>query len=446
MDDRSVETSLDASIKDATAYSVMVGLGELYVSAAAVYLKASDAAVALLQTLPLFLGACMQLVTPPMIDRLRRRWPLALGGATVQALTWAPMIVALFLPPQIGVIVVIASNILYFAAIHFTIPAWMSVMGDLVPAEARGRYFGRRNALAITMQLFAGILGGAALDVFKRAGHEGLGFAVIFAGALFARLLSTWYLSRMTEPAYTPAVDRGPSLLEFVRGLRTSNFARFVVFVAAINASAHVAGSITNIYFLRVLHYSYWQYTLVLNILVLASIPALPAWGRLADRFGNRIVLATTAMLIVSAPVLWFVSGHVAWSCVVQAIAGIGWAGFNLCVGNFLFDALPPAHRARNTAYLNVFTNVGVLVGGFAAAGIAWLNPLALGPLRLTHWVYAAFIVSFLLRIAAITIILPRFREVRNVPPVGVVRMLFHAGREVAEAAVNVVTGLVGRK
>src|SRR5213078_4875033 len=64
-----VEPSLDASIQDGASYNVIVGLGELYVGACAVFLGAKDTWVALLTTIPLFLGSCAQIVTPVLIDK-----------------------------------------------------------------------------------------------------------------------------------------------------------------------------------------------------------------------------------------------------------------------------------------------------------------------------------------------------------------------------------------
>jgi hypothetical protein len=54
-------------------------------------------------------------------------------------------------------------------------------------------------------------------------------------------------------------------------------------------------------------------------------------------------------------------------------------------------------------------------------------------------------ILSFLLRVLTLVVFLPRFREVRDVPRVGVVEMLFHATRETTEAAVNLLAGRLVR-
>src|SRR5436189_15243 len=127
----------------------MMGLGELYVGACAVYLGASVTLAALITTVPLFLGSCAQVLTPILIDRT-----------------------------------------------------------------------------------------GLGLWIYQSHGLEAYGYLTIFSGALLARAASTYYLGRMGEPSYTPRGEETFTLIQFFRRLPHSNFAKFVVFVACLTASA----------------------------------------------------------------------------------------------------------------------------------------------------------------------------------------------------------------
>src|SRR5438552_2758823 len=135
----------------------MVGFGELYVGACAVSLGAPDTLVALLSTIPLFLGSCAQTITPVLIDRTgrRRRWYMM--GAVAQVLMWIPMIAAVLVERRLGFWLLLGGFVLYFMMLQLTIPAWLSVMGDLVAPESRGSYFGRRTAIGILLQFLAGV-------------------------------------------------------------------------------------------------------------------------------------------------------------------------------------------------------------------------------------------------------------------------------------------------
>lgn len=448
MEKSSVERSLDASIKDGTAYAVMAGLGDpTYVGACALFLGASSSAVALLVTIPAFLGACCQLLPPFLIEKTGKRKALFVLGSAVQALSWIPIILAPFMSKETGYALLFGGWVGYFAALHFTMAPWTSVMGDLVPPKTRGRYFGRRSAVAFLMQFLAMLLSGSGLAIYRTAGHEALGYGIVFAGAFLARLLSVWYLSRMEEPAYHRKKEDSFTLWQFLRRLPESNFAKFVMFVAFLNLSAHFAGCLFIPYWRDTLHYTYWELMAVGAAMIVIQVFALPFWGRMGDRFGNKKVLVATSFAIVILPSLWLVSGHIVWAVILQAWSGFFWSGFNQSVANFLYDAVTPAKRARCAAYLQFIMNCGLLLGGLAGSQAIRLfegtTPVELGPIVVPYAFWAILIISFLLRAVTFVAFLPRFREVREVPQVGMVEMLAHSTQEMLDPAISFFSGLM---
>jgi len=440
-----VETSLDASIKDGGLYNIMMGLGELYVGACAVFLGASDTLVALLTSIPLFLGSCAQTITPVLIDKTgqRRRWYMA--GAIAQTLTWIPMIVSVFVPKAVGFWLLLAGFVLYFAALQFSLPAWWSLMGDLVSPATRGRFFGRRTALCILLQFLSGTTAGLGLWLFKSRGLEAWGYATIFSGAFLARCGSTWYLGRMTVPPYTPREEESFTFIQFLRRLPQSNFAKFVMFVAFLTASAQFVGCLFQWYWLKTLHYPYWKYTACVIAIIVVQIPALLFWGRMADRYGNKRVLVVTSVAVAILPSLWLLSEHIALAVFLQMWSGFFWSGFNQSVQNFLLDAVTPPKRARCNAYLALLTNTGLLVGGVSGALAIHYLPADIGWLHLRYPFWTMLLISFVARMGTVMFFIPRFREVREVPKIGVFEMLYTSTMDTAESTVNLMAGLVQR-
>src|SRR6185503_4799241 len=163
----------------------------------------------------------------------------------------------------------LVSFVVYYVALQFSLPAWLSVMGDLVPPVTRGRYFGRRTAICILLQFVSGTLAGLGLWIYKKNGLEPWGYATIFTGAMLARWCSTYYLGRMVEPEYTHRDEESFTLVQFLRRLPQSNFAKFVMFVGCLTASAQFVGCLFPLYWLRTLHYPYWwQFTACLIAIV----------------------------------------------------------------------------------------------------------------------------------------------------------------------------------
>ena len=83
--DPQVDRTLRHSVGDGIAYSIMSGGAETYLSAFALFLKATAPQVALIATLPPLLGSQAQLLSVWLVGQLRERKRLILAGASLQA-------------------------------------------------------------------------------------------------------------------------------------------------------------------------------------------------------------------------------------------------------------------------------------------------------------------------------------------------------------------------
>src|SRR5204863_268547 len=122
---------------------------------------------------------------------------------------------------------------------------------------------------------------------------------------------------------------------------------------------------------------------------------------------------------------LWLLSTHILLAVFLQMWSGFFWSGFNQSVQNFLLDAVTPPKRARCNAYLSLTTNFGLLVGGVSGSIAINFIPTDVGPLHLRYAFWTLLIISFVLRTGTVLFFLPRFREVRDVPKIGIVEMLY---------------------
>ena len=68
-----------------------------------------------------------------------------------------------------------------------------------------------------------------------------------------------------------------------------------------------------------------------------------------------------------------------------------------------------------------------------------------MGPFHFRHPFWTLLAISFLLRSATVLFFIPRFREVRDVPQIGVVEMIYSTTRDTAGSAVNLMSSLVQR-
>lgn len=334
-----------------------------------------------------------------------------------------------YLFPSVAVPVVVCIFILMVAANSFALPAWTSMMGDVVPDKVRGSYFARRNQLIIAGMILSMAVAGCALWVFKRHDLIWMGFAGLFIVAFLARTVSVILLTRHYDPPYHAAQDTYYSFLSFLRRTPQSNFARFTFAIAIMNGATTIAAPFFGLYMLRDLHWSYLQFTMNAVAAMAAQVLALPWWGRISDRHGNRMVIISTSVIIPLLPIAWALTTNFYALLLVQIVSGMTWSGFNLAVANFIYDAVTPAKLPRTLSYFGIVNSVfslfgGVVIGAFLAEHLP--VTYGLGPF---HKVFisalpAVFIVSGVVRIFVGLFLIPMFKEVRKSEPISTRELL----------------------
>lgn len=422
-------------------YSVMAGAGETYFSAFAVFLKAGAPQIALLASLPPLLAALSQLCSAWLGNRTGLRKPIILAGVYLQAFSWLPLIVLPLLFPSFALESLIVCVIAYFACGNLVVPQWSSMMGDLVPEKSRGQYFAARTRI-ISLTSFASlIIAGMILSGFNQHNHEMAGFIVIFTIAALARVGSAYHLKKMHDPPRSSALTMVPSPKAAWRHIHHSPFVRFSLFFALMQFSVAIASPFFTLYMLRDLNYSYLQFMSTTAVLVLAQIATFNVWGQISDHFGNRVILASTGILITCVPLLWLFSTYFPYLLLIQAVSGLAWAGFSLSAGNFLYDLVPSPKRATFIAYHNVLANLGVFCGALLGGYLGMTLPKDITLFGHDYSWHSALLDVFLLsslgRMLVALIFIPLLREVREVPSLSATGIIFRIAR------FNALAGLV---
>jgi MFS family permease len=439
--DTRIDQSLRHSLKDAGAFATMIGLGETYFSAFALFLKATTPQIGLLASLPPLLASFIQLVSAWLGRLTGQRKLIVLIGASVQALSLLPLAILPVLFTDYAVPLLIASVVLYQCGAHLSTPQWGSMMGDIVPTRRRGRFFARRTRIVSLVTFVSLIAGGLILQVATGSGKTLWGFLCIFAIAMLARMVSVYQLSRMHDPSGHVAAMEVPIGEGWGQRLRQSNFVRFSIFFALMQFAVAIASPFFTVYMLRDLQFSYLEFMGNTGMSILVQFLTLNQWGRISDVFGNRRILATTSVLVPLMPLLWIFSTNYWYLLCAQALSGLAWAGFTLSASNFIYDLIARDKRATFLAVHNVLASIGIfggaMLGGylglviptemtFAGITMSWLSPLL-----------GVFIISTFVRALIVVFLLPKIREVRKVRPISFTDLIFRVTR------VNALAGLI---
>ena len=419
----------------------MFGAGESYLSAFAIFLKASTPQVGLLVSLPGLLASFVQLFSAWLGKQTGQRKTIILFGASLQAATWLPIALLPMFFPEFAVQLLILAVIAYQAGAHLAAPQWGSLMGDIVPERRRGRFFALRTKVVSLVTLLSLAVGGAVLHQFDGGGYTYVGFLVIFGVAMAARWVSVYHLAKMHDPPGHTVAMEVPLGESWLQRLRQSQFVRFSMFFALMQFSVAIASPFFSVYVLRDLEYSYARFMIYSSTSVLVQFLTLNQWGRISDVFGNRRVLSVTGVLLPVMPLLWLVSTDFWYLLFIQAVSGLAWAGFTLSASNFLYDLTVRERRTTYLAIHNVLAAVGIFCGALLGGYLGLALPERLELFGLTWaWVsplLGVFALSAIARTLVLLLLLPRIREVRRVRPISFTNVIFRVTR------VNALAGLM---
>ena len=411
-----IAQSLDNSMKEAGAASVMSGVGDSFVSPFAIAMNANPLQISLLSSIANLLAPWFQIHANNLM-KTRSRKLIVTKAVLIHALAWIPFILIPFIFK--GDLLRTWSVVVFYAILAtiagFAGPVWNSWMGDLVKEEKRGAYFSKRTKIASLVILITSLFAAWFLNKAKITDKSFLGveyvlaaFSILFFIAFIARLVSRYYLTRQYEPRFRYDPKSYFSIKDFMKRLRDSNLGIYVLYGSILRISVNIAGPFFSIYMLRELGFSYPEYIAMTIASSLATIAVLPLWGRLTDRYGSVKVMIISGIMLSFIPILWVFSTNWYYLLFVNLFGGASWAGFNLGGSNFIYDVVPRKKRSFAFTYNNIIVGFGVFVGATTGGLIATY-------IHIENVFIFLFFLSGFFRLATTLFFVFKLREERNV-------------------------------
>src|SRR5690606_34484511 len=133
---------------------------------------------------------------------------------------------------------------------------------------------------------------------------EMVGYSLVFSFGTALGLTAVFFLARMPEPRmHAPAETHLGQVL--AEPFRDTNYRQLLIFLASSNFSVNFAAPFFAVYLLPVLELT-MTWVLALSVLSqVCNVLFLRLWGRLADRFTNKSVLAVAGPLFILGFMLW---------------------------------------------------------------------------------------------------------------------------------------------
>ncbi|MDP1728933.1 MAG: MFS transporter [archaeon] len=422
-----IEKTKKLSIKEGAAYSFMDGFGLRYISPYALAVGANNLQIGLLSSIPSLLGNLSQLFTFKAIKKYKRK-NIIFWGVFLQSLMWLALLSAgIFyfiynikttLPGYL--VIIIYTLLILFGA--FGGPAWTSLMRDIIK-ENRGSYFGKRNRIVGIIALICMLIAGFILDYFKDS-KIFIGFIIIFSIAFFGRLISAILFKKHYEPKFKTNEKYYFSILEFIKKMKDNNFGRFVIYFSLIHLATAISGPFLAVYMLKDLSFSYTQFMAISLSASIMSFMFMPFWGKFTDTYGSIKTIKITSAAIPIIPFLWFISAWInpnlmpifIYLFIIELFSGAIWAGFNLSIGTFIYDAVTKERLVICTSYLNIISGFCILIGASIGGLIASQNFNIFG---ITP-ILAVILLSGIIRTVVYFSMKKKIKEIREVKEFGI--------------------------
>ncbi|MBN8864332.1 MAG: MFS transporter [Sphingobacteriales bacterium] len=324
-------------------------------------------------------------------------------------------------------------------------PTWNSWMKDLIPENTLGAFFARRGRYTQTLNVVLSLGLALLVDYIKDRypEYELTTYAAFFVVAGIAGLMGALFLGKTYEPRSLLSNENIFRMLR--KPLVNPNFRRLLMFNSVWLFALNFATPFFTVFLLRSMKVQLSYIIVLAAIGQVAGIFALRVWGRYADRYSNKTIIAICAPLYIACLVSWcfvgiysnFYNNLILLVCIF-IFSGISTSGINLSLTNIGLKLAPATESIVYLSAKNIVTSVfsatAPLAGGIVAdyftarsldASATWSGPGLVKTFRLLelHDFNFLFAIAALLAFFSLEL-LARIKEEGEVDKDEVVRVM----------------------
>ncbi len=329
----------------------------------ALYLGASPLELGLISGAPL-LGQVLNPLLIRFSERASRPRNLLLSFALLSRAVWLGVAALPLLEASLRLPLMITLASLSWVFTSGVATLLTALLGDLIPHNAMGRFFGLRNALLGAVGTAATLLGGVFLDRVAAP----LGFQTLILAAALIGLGAVGLLLRYPQPSSSlhlqDPTPRAPS------SLRDPAFRRLLIYAGYWSFAASLSAPFVIPFLLIHLDLSYGQVGLYSALSAASALVFGPMWGRLADRVGNKpglYIVTLLASTVLPLSLLLATPQELSWVWLAATLEGVVLSALGFGLLNLTLSSAPEQARPR---YLATFTAV-TGVSGFVSSALA---------------------------------------------------------------------------
>lgn len=330
---------------------------------------ARDLDIGLLGGIPLMM-LFMQFVGAYAANHIISRKTVFMALVILSRLLYIPVaFIPMLLPPAYRGMSMTALLLLLTASAaagNFAAPLWYSWMADIIPARIMNRYWGARQSLMQGTWVLSYL--GVAWFVHSAQLPVTRAFAVLATIGVTAGVVDILLFAWVREPRQA-AVLRQTPLRALLAPFTHPEYRTFLLYSCTWAASVMIAAAFMQVYALEALKLPVGAATLVWCVPGIGHALASRFWGRLADRFGQRPIMAICTffkplivlVFLAATPstAFWLLPAAFALDGVWNAGNFIGTNGY----------AMKIAPRENRSAFMAAIMALTGICGGLASVG-----------------------------------------------------------------------------
>lgn len=272
-----------------------------------------------------------QLFTAGWVGKMRRFKPAVLMMTIHERAPYLGLALAALLLPVLGASVILPLTFLLLIwqgiGAGLTANAWQSMIAKIIPAEARGTFFGVQAAVANIFISLSAVGAGYLLEKMTMP----YGFALSFLLAALMMGISYIFIA-MTREAESAEVLEGestPHFWQIAREIlrRDANFRWFLAF-RVLFQFATMGFAFYIVFGLRRFEMSALVAGFLTAALTLSQTLGNAFMGYLGDRLGHRLMLIAGALAVALSSILAWYAPSVEWLYPVFVLAGLANVSF----------------------------------------------------------------------------------------------------------------------
>ncbi len=372
------------SLKDGGKISIIEGAfaqfhitltGGMFLTAFALYIGVNAFQMGLLAAIPSIM-ASVGFISAYVAYTFGKRKLLCVYTSGIGRGLFIVFVVALAFNFRISIQLFFLVIFLFNFFLSFSGNLWISWMSDLIPKEARGKYFGVRNTIISGIGMVVNYTGGIFLDRIT----QNTAFLTLFSVSILCSTIAAMILSSQPEPIFEKKDIKLKTV--FLTPLRDHNFIALVTFVSFWYLFAGIAAPFWVVHMIKFLKMSYSTIAIYSIIAGISSLGFQLLWGKMIDKTRSKPVLTINFIGVIFLPVIWlFARPNFILPIWIDAFFSGGfWSGINLSLFNILLSLTED--KEIKESYFAVFSTItGIcgflssLLGGLIAqvlSGFAW--------------------------------------------------------------------------